>query len=89
MLGAEAIGELLPPRRTAARLSSCPDGQSTLVATVGAIVALSVYVLLALLAGRIAQGKGRPFALYFIVGLLLGPISLIAAAVLPRHRRLV
>jgi hypothetical protein len=49
---------------------------------------LVILVLPAYLSGRIARGKGRPFWLYFVAGLVVGPIMLIATLLLPRHHRL-
>jgi predicted transporter len=64
---------------------------ATAGATTGAIVAILVlafvYVGLAILAGKIAQRKGRPFRLYLLAGLILGPLVLLAALVLPKRRR--
>jgi hypothetical protein len=55
-------------------------------------VTAAVIVLLvvpAYLAGRVARRKARPFGVYFVAGLLLGPIVLGAALLLPNRRRLV
>jgi hypothetical protein len=55
-------------------------------------LALAIVVVFALwpgpaiLAGWIASRKGRPFWLYLAAGMLLGPIALIASALLPRRR---
>jgi predicted Kef-type K+ transport protein len=55
-----------------------------------AVLAVVVAVVVpAVLAGRIAQRKGRPFWLYLIAGLLVGPVALLAAIVLPRRSRLI
>ncbi len=51
------------------------------LAAIGLLIVLPAY-----LAGRLAERKGRPFAPYLIAGLLLGPIVLIAALLLPRRR---
>jgi len=56
------------------------------MATAGAVLAVLVYVGLAVLAGWVAQRKGRPFWLYLIAGLVVGPFALIVALVLPRRR---
>lgn len=53
----------------------------------GALGVIAILVLPAYLAGRVARRKGRPFALYLVAGLLLGPIVLIAALALPRRGR--
>jgi hypothetical protein len=59
------------------------------VSAVYAAMAILVIVIFpAYLSGRVARGKGRPFALYFVAGLLLGPIVLITTLLLPRHHRL-
>jgi hypothetical protein len=59
------------------------------VSLVYVVLAILVVLLLpAYLSGRIARGKGRPFGLYFVAGLLLGPIVLIATLLLPRHHGL-
>jgi hypothetical protein len=42
-----------------------------------------IFLLPAYLAGRVAAGKGRPFALYLAAGLIVGPIALVVALVLP------
>ncbi len=57
-------------------------------AVYAALAILVILVLPAYLCGRVARGKGRPFGLYFVAGLLLGPIVLIATLLLPRHHRL-
>jgi hypothetical protein len=59
---------------------------------VGLYVTFAVIVFLiapAYLAGRVARRKGRPFGIYLVAGLFLGPIVLIAALLLPTHRHLV
>jgi hypothetical protein len=53
-----------------------------------ALAILVILVLPAYLSGRLARGKGRPFWPYFVAGLLLGPIVLIATLLLPRHHGL-
>jgi ABC-type Mn2+/Zn2+ transport system permease subunit len=59
------------------------------MATVGGILGVIVLLVIpALLAGRIARRKDRPFWLYLVAGLLLGPLALIAALVLPKRRLL-
>ena len=52
-------------------------------------VALAIALLLVLpayLAGRVAERKGRMFVLFFSSGMMLGPIVLVAALLLPRRR---
>ena len=56
------------------------------MATVGGIIGLLVFVGPAVLAGRVAQRKGQPFWLYLLAGLIVGPLALIAALVLPKRR---
>jgi hypothetical protein len=40
----------------------------------------------AVLAGKVADRKGRSGAVYVVAGLLVGPLVLLAALVLPRRR---
>jgi hypothetical protein len=54
-------------------------------AVYGALGSLVIILLPAYLAGTIAQRKGRPFALYLAAGLIVGPIALLIALVLPRR----
>ena len=54
----------------------------------GLLGVLVIIVLPALLAARIARGKGRPFWLYLLAGLLVGPLALLAALILPMGRGL-
>jgi hypothetical protein len=43
----------------------------------------------AVLAGKLAERKGRSFAVYLIVSLVIGwPIPLVAALIIPRRRGL-
>jgi Kef-type K+ transport system membrane component KefB len=49
--------------------------------------AVCVILLVAMAAGEIAQRKARPFWLYFVAGLIAGPLALVGALVLPRRRR--
>jgi len=49
---------------------------------------LAVYVGQTYLAGRIASAKGRSFGLYLAAALVIGPLMLLATALLPRSRRL-
>jgi hypothetical protein len=51
----------------------------------GVLGILIIIVLPAYLAGRIARGKGRPFALYFCAGFVIGPLVLLIAVILPRR----
>jgi hypothetical protein len=48
--------------------------------------AVTVFVGQAYLAGRVARRKGRPFWLYFAAALIVGPLALVGALLLPRHR---
>ena len=52
------------------------------------LAVLGVYVGQAYLAGRVADRKGRNFGLYVVAGLVVGPLVLLIALVLPRRRRL-
>ncbi len=52
----------------------------------GGIFAMAVVLLQAWLAGRVAQRKGRPFRLYFVAALIVGPLALFGALLLPRRR---
>jgi hypothetical protein len=54
-------------------------------AVYAALAILAILVLPAYLSARVARGKGRPFGLYLVAGLLLGPIVLIATLLLPRR----
>jgi hypothetical protein len=56
------------------------------VATVGAVLAILAFLGLAYLAGRVASARGRPFWLYVVAGLIVGPLALIAALILPTRR---
>jgi hypothetical protein len=51
------------------------------------LLVLSVYVGQAYLAGRVAARKGRDFGIYLVAGLIVGPLVLLIALVLPRSRR--
>jgi len=51
----------------------------------GLLGLLVIVVLPAFLAGRVARGKGRPFWLYMLAGLVVGPLALLVALVLPRR----
>lgn len=49
---------------------------------------MAVVVLWLLLAGAtasVASGRGRPWGLWFSLGILLGPLALLVAAVAPRE----
>jgi hypothetical protein len=52
----------------------------------GLLGVLVIIVLPAYLAGRVARGKGRPFWLYLVAGLVVGPLALIIALLIPRRR---
>jgi hypothetical protein len=47
----------------------------------------AAYVAVAYLGAHVAHRKGRPFGLYFAAGLLIGPIVLLGALLLPIPRR--
>jgi hypothetical protein len=59
-----------------------------MAALYGALGVLVIIVLPGYLAGRVARSKGRPFALYFCATLVIGPLALLIALVLPRRRGL-
>jgi len=44
-----------------------------------------VWVVLALINAGLAQGKGRPGALWLLISLLLGPVATLAIVLLPRQ----
>ncbi|HEY4452456.1 MAG TPA: hypothetical protein VGN13_12785 [Solirubrobacteraceae bacterium] len=52
------------------------------------LVLVVIWIGPAILAGRIAERKGREFAVYVIAGLIVGPLVLLISLVLPRRRRL-
>jgi hypothetical protein len=53
------------------------------------LLALIVFwVAPAHLAGRVARSKERSFGVYLVAGLLIGPITLLAALILPSRRTL-
>ena len=51
------------------------------------LVVIVIWFGPAYVAGRVADRKGRSFGLYLVAGLLIGPIVLIGALLLPRSRR--
>jgi hypothetical protein len=52
----------------------------------GFVFAVAVWLLLAWGAGSVADRRGRPFWLYFAATLVVGPLALLAALLLPRRR---
>jgi MFS family permease len=52
----------------------------------GVLGVLLIIVLPAYLAGRVARRKGRTFGVYFAAGLIVGPLALLIALILPRRR---
>jgi Kef-type K+ transport system membrane component KefB len=60
---------------------------TSMVKVLAVIFAACIILLVAFLAGELAQRKGRPFWLYFVAGLIVGPLALLGALLLPRHRR--
>jgi cobalamin synthase len=54
----------------------------------GVLFVVMVILWQALLAGWVAEHKGRPFWLYALAGLVVGPLALLGALLLPRHHRL-
>jgi Kef-type K+ transport system membrane component KefB len=57
------------------------------VSVFAVVFAVSVILLVAFVAGEIAARKGRPFWLYFAAGLIVGPLAVLGALLLPRNRR--
>jgi NADH:ubiquinone oxidoreductase subunit 6 (subunit J) len=57
-----------------------------MVKVLAIIFAVSVLLLIAVAAGEVANRKDRPFWLYFAAGLIVGPLALIGALLLPRRR---
>jgi hypothetical protein len=57
-----------------------------MVNLLGVIFAVCVVLLIATAAGSIAQRKGRTFWLYFAASLIVGPLALVSAFLLPRRR---
>jgi hypothetical protein len=63
------------------------SGLSNPIHLVALLFVLAIWIGPAILAGRIAERKGRSFAVYLIASLLIGwPISLLAALLVPRRR---
>lgn len=63
------------------------NGLSNPIHLVVLILVLALWLGPAILAGRVADRKGRSFAVYLIASLIVGwPIPLLIAAVLPRRR---
>jgi hypothetical protein len=62
-------------------------GLSNPIHLVALILVLAFWIGPAILAGRIAERKGRSFVVYLVASLVIGwPIPLLAAAVLPGRR---
>lgn len=53
---------------------------------VALLVVLAFYFGQAYLAGWVADRKGRNLAVYLVAGLIIGPLVLLIALVLPRRR---
>jgi hypothetical protein len=51
------------------------------------VVNLVIWILMGVLGGRIAAQKGYPPAAGILVGMLIGPFGLLAAALIPKTRR--
>jgi hypothetical protein len=62
-------------------------GVSNPIHVIVLLLVLCVYVAQAYLAGRVAAWKGRGFGIYLVAGLIIGPLVLFIALVLPRSRR--
>jgi hypothetical protein len=52
------------------------------------VVVLGIWIGQAALAGYIATRKGRSFNLWLVAGLIVGPLLIIAALLMPRRRSL-
>jgi hypothetical protein len=50
------------------------------------LAVLALYFGQAYLAGRVAAPKGRSFVVYVVAGLIIGPLILLVALILPRRR---
>ena len=50
------------------------------------LFAVCAILAMAVAAGSIARRKGRRFWLYFVASLIVGPLALIGASLLPRRR---
>jgi uncharacterized membrane protein YdcZ (DUF606 family) len=73
------------------RLVACAAGKIQAMTTAhvfGLLGVVVIIVLPAFLAARIARCKGRPFWLYLVAGLLVGPLALLAAVLLRGRGRL-
>jgi hypothetical protein len=57
-----------------------------MVKALAILFAVCVIMLQASLAGWVADRKGRSFWLYFAASLLVGPLALVGALLLPRRR---
>ena len=55
-----------------------------LISGLGVLIIL-LWLALASLTSSVATGRGRPRGLWFFLGLLLGPLALLVAAVAPRE----
>lgn len=49
------------------------------------MVVILLWLVVAGLTARVAAGRGRPWGLWLFLGLLLGPLALLVAAVAPRE----
>jgi hypothetical protein len=59
-----------------------------MVRVLAVIFAVCIILLLAFISGEVARRKGRPFWLYFAAAVVVGPLALFGALLLPNHRRL-
>jgi MFS family permease len=74
------------------RLTSDVGGPLNVLLTVWVSVTVSVWVLVAVAAGWLADQKGRSPAIWFLIGLLSGPFAVLLVGFAPRgasgdHRR--
>lgn len=51
------------------------------------MAAIVAWLTVAGLTAKVAVGRGRPGGLWFFLGVLLGPLALLVAAVAPREAR--
>lgn len=59
-----------------------------MIKLLGVLFAVCAVLLVATAAGSVARCKGRAFWLYFVAALIVGPLALLGALLLPRVPRL-
>ena len=75
----ESVGNVEPEVANASRVSRW--------GTIGAIVFLIIWILIAFWPARVASSKGHSFLLYFILSLFFFPLALILAYVVGDRTR--